>query len=160
MADEFAELRADIKALRKELRRVKALLEDPNGEKAAARSTNNGFNTPLDISEELRAFLKLAPGEKISRSQVTKKINEYVSQKGLKDKQEIKLDNDLKVLLNPPDGTKVTFLNIQRYINQHYIKAPAAPKEKKAAAPKEAPAPKEKKAAAKPPTVKKAATKA
>jgi len=151
MSDDLADLRAEIKALRKDLRRVKALLEDPSGEKAAARSSKNGFNTPLDVSDELRAFLKLAPGEKISRSQVTKKINEYVSQKGLKDKQEIKLDNDLKVLLNPPDGTKVTFLNIQRYINQHYVKAPAAPKEKK-----EAPEPpKEKKPAAKPPTVKK-----
>jgi predicted transcriptional regulator len=53
----------EIKLLRKDLRKVKSLIEDPLGEKAKARSTSNGFNKPLDISEELRKFLKLAAGE-------------------------------------------------------------------------------------------------
>ena len=47
----------EIKLLRKDLRKVKNLIEDPQGEKAKARSTSNGFNKPLDISEELRKFL-------------------------------------------------------------------------------------------------------
>ena len=121
---------------------VKNLIEDPNGEKAKARSTSNGFNKPLDISEELRKFLKLGAGEQISRSQVTKKVNEYVTEKGLKQGQNITLDAPLQALLQVPEGTPVTFLNIQKYLNQHYIKVPkeAAPKpateEKKAARPK------------------------
>lgn len=121
-------LQAEIKALRKDLRKVKALLEDPTGEKSKARASNNGFNKPLDVSDKLRAFLKLAPGEQISRSQVTKRVNEYVTTHGLKAGQVIHLDAALKDLLNPPEGTNVTFLNIQKYINHHYIKpAPAAP---------------------------------
>ena len=139
-------LQAEIKALRKDLRKVKALLEDPTGEKSKARASNNGFNKPLDVSDKLRAFLKLAPGEQISRSQVTKRVNEYVTTHGLKAGQVINMDAALKDLLNPPEGTNVTFLNIQKYINHHYIKPVAAPAAAPAAA---AAAPK------KPPTVRK-----
>jgi upstream activation factor subunit UAF30 len=145
----------EIKLLRKDLRKVKNLIEDPQGEKAKARSTSNGFNKPLDISEELRKFLKLAAGEQISRSQVTKKVNEYVTEKGLKQGQNINLDAALKAILDPPADVQVTFLNIQKYINKHYIKAEKPVKEKAtpaAAASAETPKP----AAAKRPTVKKA----
>ena len=141
----------EIKLLRKDLRKVKSLIEDPNGEKAKARSTSNGFNKPLDISEELRKFLKLGAGEQISRSQVTKKVNEYVTEKGLKQGQNINMDAALKAILDPPADVQVTFLNIQKYINKHYIKAEKPVKEKPAAATAETPKP-----AAKRPTVKKA----
>lgn len=124
----FQTLQAEIKALRKDLRRVKALLEDPTGEKSKARVSNNGFNKPLEVSDKLRAFLKLAADEKISRSQVTKRINEYVTLNNLKAGQVINLDATLKDLLTPPEGINVTFLNIQKYINHHYIKAEPAPK--------------------------------
>jgi upstream activation factor subunit UAF30 len=143
----------EIKLLRKDLRKVKNLIEDPQGEKAKARSTSNGFNKPLDISEELRKFLKLAAGEQISRSQVTKKVNEYVTEKGLKQGQNINLDAPLKAILDPPADVQVTFLNIQKYINKHYIKAEKPVKEKATpAAAAETPKP----ATAKRPTVKKA----
>ena len=135
--DLLTTLQSEIKALRKDLRKVKQLLEDPSGEKAKARATNNGFNKPLDVSDKLRAFLKLGAEDKVSRSQVTKLINEYVTEKGLKAGQQITLDATLKDLLAPPEGTQITFLNIQKYINPHYIKAPVepkVPKEKKAAA--------------------------
>jgi hypothetical protein len=141
--DLLTTLQTEIKALRKDLRKVKQLLEDPSGEKAKARATNNGFNKPLDVSEKLRAFLKLGAEDKVSRSQVTKLINEYVTEKGLKAGQQITLDATLKDLLAPPEGTQITFLNIQKYINPHYIKPAAEPK-----APKEPKTPKEKKPAA------------
>lgn len=144
----------EIKLLRKDLRKVKNLIEDPQGEKAKARSTTNGFNKPLDISEELRKFLKLAAGEQISRSQVTKKVNEYVTEKGLKQGQNINLDASLKSILDPPADVQVTFLNIQKYINKHYIKTDKPVKEKAAPAAGAAETPKP--AAAKRPTVKKA----
>jgi upstream activation factor subunit UAF30 len=141
MEDLIKELQSEIKSLRKDLRRVRTLLEDPTGEKTKERATNNGFNKPLDVSDKLREFLKLPAGEKISRSQVTKRVNEYVTEKGLKNGQSISLDATLKDLLNPPEGTQVTFLNIQKFINPHYVKAtPAAastsaPTDKKAKKP-------------------------
>jgi chromatin remodeling complex protein RSC6 len=83
------------------------------------------------VSDKLRAFLSLAADEKISRSQVTRKMNEYVEAKGLKAGQNISLDETLKDLLQVPEGVQVTFLNIQKYINPHYVKEPKPEGEKK-----------------------------
>jgi len=147
-------LAKELKALRKDVRKIRQHFEDPTGEKQAARSQNNGFNKPLNVTDKLRAFLSLAADEKISRSQVTGRINTYVTEKGLKAGQNITLDATLQDLLQPPEGTQITFLNIQKYINPHYIKDPTTekkPREKKAkvesgavAEPSDAP-PKEKK---------------
>ena len=118
------------------MKKIRQHIEDPTGEKQAARVKNNGFNKPLGVSEKLRAFLGLAADEKISRSQVTRKMNQYVEAKGLKAGQNITLDATLKDLLQVPEDVQVTFLNIQKYINPHYIKEP---KEVKPKAPKAAP---------------------
>jgi chromatin remodeling complex protein RSC6 len=138
-------LAKELKALRKDVRKIRQHFEDPTGEKQAARAQNNGFNKPLGVSDKLRAFLKLGPDEKISRSQVTRRVNEYVEMKGLKSGQNISLDDILKDLLQVPEGIQVTFLNIQKYINPHYTKEPKPEKPKKAPADPAAP-PKEKKA--------------
>ena len=75
----------ELKAIRKELRKIKAHIEDPLGEKAKARSENNGFKKPLKVSPELHAFLKLGPDERISRADVTKKVNLYLEEHKLHD---------------------------------------------------------------------------
>lgn len=128
----------ELKALRKDIRKIRQHIEDPLGEKAKARSQNNGFRKPQVVSDELRCFLNMGPEDRISRADVTRKINEYVTDKGLKNGQNLTMDAPLKSLLAPPDDVQVTFLNIQKYINRHYIKeaveaAPveAAPVEKK-----------------------------
>lgn len=131
----FDDLMKELKSIRKDLRKIKAHIEDPTGEKSKSRSQNNGFNKPLQVTPKLREFLKLPEGELISRSQVTRKINDYVTEKGLKAGQNISLDATLKELLNPPEGTQVTFLNIQKFINPHYIKEEKPVEEKKPAAP-------------------------
>jgi len=125
------------RALRKDVRKIRQYIEDPTGEKQEARAKNNGFNKPLGVSEKLRAFLGLAIDEKISRSQVTRKVNEYVEAKGLKAGQNISLDATLQDILQVPEGIQVTFLNIQKYINPHYIKEEKPPVEKKPRAKKE-----------------------
>ena len=126
------------RALRKDVRKIRQHFEDPEGEKAAARAQNNGFNKPLGVTDKLRAFLGLAADEKISRSQVTTRINTYVTEKGLKAGQNISLDESLKDLLQVPEGVQVTFLNIQKYINPHYIKEVKPETEKKPRATKKA----------------------
>lgn len=112
----------ELKALRKDVRKIRQHIEDPLGEKAKQRSLNNGFRKPLAISDELRSFLNLGPEDRISRADVTRKLNEYVTEKGLKNGQNLTLDDSLKSLLSPPEDVQVTFLNIQKYINRHYIK--------------------------------------
>ena len=122
---ELAALRADVKALTKIVRKVKTHQEDPDGEKAKARSANNGFNRTQEITPKLRDFLGLPEGELISRSEVTKKVNAYITEKGLKhpdNGRQLILDDKLKDLLQPPADVVVTYLNLQKYLSPHYVK--------------------------------------
>ena len=122
---EIAALRADVKALTKLIRKVKNIQEDPNGEKAKARAANNGFNRKQEITPKLREFLGLPEGELISRSEVTKKVNAYINDKGLKhpdNGRQLILDDKLKDLLQPPADVTITYLNLQKYLSPHYVK--------------------------------------
>lgn len=124
-------LAKDLKAMTKLARKIRNHQEDPDGEKAKARAANNGFNRPLEISDKLRTFLALPAGELISRSAVTKAMNKYVTDNGLKhpdNGRRIVMDDKLADLLNPPAETEITFLNIQKYLSPHYVKTDA-PKE-------------------------------
>lgn len=131
IVDELTALRNEVKSLTKIVRKIRSFQEDPNGEKAATRSKTNGFNREVKVDEELRAFLGLEEGQLISRSQVTRRINAYVKEHGLKHPDNgrvIVMDDKLKALLKPPEDVQVTFLNLQKYISPHYVKeeAPAA----------------------------------
>ena len=123
--EEITALRSDIKSLSKIVRKIKTKQDDPNGEKAAARALNNGFNRKQAISEELRSFLDLPEGELVSRSTVTRSINKYVTENSLKHPDNgrlLMLDDKLKSLLKPPDDVQITFLNSQKYLSPHYSK--------------------------------------
>ena len=122
---EIAALRNDVKNLTKLVRKVKNTQEDPDGEKAKARAENSGFNRKQEITPKLREFLALPEGDLISRSEVTKFVNKYITEKGLKHPEngrQIILDDKLRDLLAPPADVVVTYLNLQKYLSPHYIK--------------------------------------
>jgi upstream activation factor subunit UAF30 len=122
---EITALRADVKSLVKLVRKVKSVQDDPTGEKAKARAANNGFNRKQEITPKLREFLSLPEGDLISRSEVTKIVNAYIIEKGLKHPEngrQIILDDKLRDLLAPPADVVVTYLNLQKYLSPHYIK--------------------------------------
>lgn len=140
---EIVSLRNEVKGLRKLVRQIREHQVDPDGIKAKERAKNNGFNRELPVSDELKAFLGLGASDMISRANVTRKVNEYINAHGLKHPENgrvIILDDKLRGLLKPPADVEVTFLNIQRYLSPHYVKADAAPAE----APKPAETPKKK----------------
>ena len=123
--EEITALRSDIKSLSKIVRKIKTKQDDPDGEKAAARALNNGFNRKQAISEELRSFLNLPEGELVSRSTVTRSINKYVTENSLKHPDNgrlLMLDDKLKSLLKPPADVHITFLNLQKYLSPHYTR--------------------------------------
>ncbi len=122
---ELAAIRSENKQIIKLLRKLKSVQDDPDGIKAKERASKNGFSKPLEVSEKLRMFLALGDDEKISRSEVTKRVSAYVKEQGLKHPENgrvIVLDEKLTTLLSPPVGEQITFLNIQRYLSPHYIK--------------------------------------
>jgi chromatin remodeling complex protein RSC6 len=125
---ELAALRTEVKNLTKLIRKIKNTQEDPDGEKAKARAANNGFNRKQDVTPKLREFLGLPAGELISRSEVTKVVNKYIIDNGLKhpdNGRQIILDDKLRDLLAPPEGVQVTYLNLQKFLSPHYIKKEA-----------------------------------
>ena len=123
--EEITALRSDIKSLSKIIRKIKAKQDDPTGEKAASRAKNNGFNRKQAISEKLRIFLELPEGELVSRSNVTRAINSYVTENNLKHPDNgriLMLDDKLKNLLQPPADVQITFFNLQKYLSPHYTR--------------------------------------
>jgi upstream activation factor subunit UAF30 len=112
----------EIKDARKRKRRSKT--EEGADAKPRAPSI---FERPTQVTDELCKFLGKANGTLMSRSEVTKAVNNYVKEKGLKNKHDIKPDAALKKLLTITDADKLTYFNLQRYLNRHYVKAvPAA----------------------------------
>ena len=130
LSTDIASIHKELKNLAKLVRKVRNHQEDPTGEKAQARTKNNGFNRQMEVSDKLKVFLELSEGETISRSDVTRRVNAYIKEKDLKHPDNgrvICLDDKLTSLLAPPDGEQVTFLNMQKYISPHYVKPAPAP---------------------------------
>jgi chromatin remodeling complex protein RSC6 len=106
----------EIKDARKRKRRV-----PKEGEEAVKRGPSI-FEIPTKVTDELCKFLGHPAGTLISRSNVTKEVNNYVKTHNLKNKHDIKPDAALKKLLQVPEGEQLTYFNLQRYLNRHYIK--------------------------------------
>jgi chromatin remodeling complex protein RSC6 len=123
----------ELKNLTKNVRKINASLDDPDGEKRAERAKNNGFNRPQKVSPELLSFLGLPEDALLSRSDVTRQVNVYITNNGLKHPDNgrvIMVDKDeaLQALLQVPHDVQLTYLNIQRYLSVHYVKDPPAAK--------------------------------
>jgi len=82
------------------------------------------FTKPQKITDELCVFLGKAKGTEMSRSDVTRGIMDYVKSHKLNNKQDINPDAALRKLLKTTEAEKVTILNLQRYLKNHYVKAP------------------------------------
>ena len=82
------------------------------------------FTKPQKITDELCVFLGKAKGTEMSRSDVTRGIMDYVKAHKLNNKQDINPDAALRKLLKTTEAEKVTILNLQRYLKNHYVKAP------------------------------------
>lgn len=124
IAADLTAIRSELKSLTKIVRKIKAKQEDPDGEKAKKRAENNGFNRKQQITEKLATFLGLEKTELVSRSEVTKSINKYITEKGLKHPENgrvLVMDDKLKELLQPGE-TQVTYLNLQKFLSPHYVK--------------------------------------
>ena len=110
----------EIKDARKRKRRA------PVAEGADAKPRQPSiFERPTKVTDELCLFLSKPKGTLMSRSEVTKGVNAYVKEHNLKNKHDIKPDAALKKLLAIGDSDLLTYFNLQRYLNRHYVKEPA-----------------------------------
>jgi len=91
-----------------------------------ARRANNAFLKEKPLSPELCSFMGIASGSKRSQTQVTKFVSEYVKSHNCFDpsfKRRIIPNAALAKLLRVDDKTEVTYLNLQKYLKVHFLKA-------------------------------------
>ena len=139
-ADEFTHLVEQLKVLQNSLKELtiytsklekrvakdqKVLQKRVNGKRKRTNTSSSpsGFSKPGPVSDELRSFLKLADGELIARTEVTKRINAYCKEHGLQgkdDKRILKPDKTLKTLLRLGKNDELTFFNLQKYMKVHF----------------------------------------
>lgn len=80
-----------------------------------------GFTSPVRISQELCKFLNSPPGTLLARTEVTKKINEYIKSNKLQrpvDRRIVDPDEKLASLLGTSDG--FSFFELQGLMNRHF----------------------------------------
>ena len=122
MDKEFKAMKSLIKLVQKENDKKEKILKKERDRKEKARLSPSGFAKPTDISTEMCDFIKIPHGTQMSRTEVTKCINTYVSENNLKDPVNgriIRPDAVLKKLLRVNDGDEVTFFHMQKLLNPH-----------------------------------------
>ena len=85
----------------------------------------SGFANPTKISEELCTFMELPNGSERARTVVTQYIIKYIKDNELQDPINAKViqpNNKLQTLLELGNEDDLTYFNIQRHMNKHFLK--------------------------------------
>lgn len=85
----------------------------------------SGFAKPSNVTEELCKFMNKEEGTKIARTDVTQALISYIKENNLQNKENKKFispDENLKNLLGITENEKLTYFNIQKYMNKHFYK--------------------------------------
>ena len=111
------------KGVKKELKIVKSKIK----KKSSVKRKPSGFAVPSLISDELCKFMEKEPNTKIARTEVTKFVIQYIKDNSLQYTENKKIiipDKKLSKLLavENQDEIVITYFNIQRYMNRHFIK--------------------------------------
>tara|TARA_B100000902_G_scaffold376328_1_gene407299 strand:+ start:254 stop:757 length:504 start_codon:yes stop_codon:yes gene_type:complete len=118
------QLRGLEKVVNRELTASRKALEKKRQRKANRKPS--GFAKPSPISNELSAFMSKESGVEVARTEVTKFIIDYIKTNDLQNPQnrkEIVPNKTLKKLLNVKDGDEVTYFNLQKLMNRHFVSA-------------------------------------
>jgi chromatin remodeling complex protein RSC6 len=111
----------DKKASKKVSKRSK---KDKSDETKASRPAS-GFAKPTKLSDTLCTFLGVPSGTEMSRTDVTRVLNQYIKTNSLQDtndKRTIIPDAKLKSILDTTEGT-LTYFTLQKHIKHHFVKA-------------------------------------
>lgn len=81
-----------------------------------------GIAAPSEVTPSLLEFFGEAPGTLLARTDVGKRLSQYIKENNLKDGKFINMDDKLSKLLNPPEGTRVTFFSMCRLVSPCFVK--------------------------------------
>ena len=117
----YAKLKQLEKAVNKE---VKTLNKAVSRTKHKGNRKPSGFAKSSKISESLCVFMNKPVGSEVARTEVTKYIINYIKENNLQrpeNKKFINPDDHLKSLLEVPEGDELSYFNLQKYMNKHFV---------------------------------------
>lgn len=119
-------LASQLKILDKSVKKnIKRLEKESKKNKNKGNRKASGFAVPTKISKDLCKFMGVKEGTQLARTEVTKYIIQYIKDNDLPDKSNkkiIKPNKKLKSLLKLEKNEQVTYFNLQRYMNKHFVK--------------------------------------
>jgi len=119
-------LSAQVKSLEKGVKKqLKQFEREAQKNKNKGNRKASGFAVPTKISADLCKFMGKPEGFEMARTEVTKYIIQYIKSNNLPDKQNKKVinpDNALDSLLDLKPSDEVTYFNLQKYMNKHFVK--------------------------------------
>lgn len=115
-----------IRTLEKSVRKqMKSLKKEVIKSKNKGNRQPSGFAKPSKVTKELCEFMNRAEGSEIARTEVTRALVAYIKENKLENTSNSKIispDDKLKVLLGLNDDQELTYFNIQKYMNRHFVK--------------------------------------
>ena len=116
-----------VKQLEKNIKKqMKGLKKEATKSKNKGNRKPSGFAKPSKVTKELCDFMKRQDGTEIARTEVTRALVSYIKNNNLENKENSKIicpDEKLKILLDVDESQELTYFNIQKYMNKHFVKS-------------------------------------
>lgn len=135
--DSLSHFRIQVNTIQQQIRQLeKNIKKEMKGlKKAASKSKNkgnkkpSGFANPTKVTKELCEFMNKQEGTQIARTDVTKALISYIKANNLQNKDNKKIilpDQKLQFLLGIKQEEQLTYFNLQKYMNKHFITEPVS----------------------------------
>ena len=125
LKSELTGLYAKLKLLEKTVNKeVKVLNKAAARHKQKGNRKPSGFAKSSKISDCLCLFMNKPVGSEVARTEVTKYIINYIKDHNLQkpdNKKFINPDDQLKGLLEVPEGEELSYFNLQKFMNKHFV---------------------------------------
>ena len=116
-------LQSQIRDLEKTVKKEMKAVKKEAGKKRKNRNPS-GFAKPSNVSDDLCKFMNKECGTQVARTEVTQFIINYIKDNSLQSTENKKIivpDNKLRVLLDVEHNQELTYFNLQRYMNRHFV---------------------------------------
>jgi len=127
MKSQITVMQQNIKQLEKGVKKqMKGLKKEITKSKNKGNRQPSGFAKPGKVTKELCEFMNKAEGSEIARTEVTRALVAYIKENKLENTINSKIispDEKLKDLLGLNDSQELTYFNIQKYMNKHFVKS-------------------------------------
>jgi chromatin remodeling complex protein RSC6 len=111
------------KNIKKEMKGLKKVAEKSKS-KNKGNKKPSGFANPTKVTKELCEFMNKQAGTQIARTEVTRALISYIKTNNLQNKANKKIilpDEKLQFLLGINEEQELTYFNLQKYMNKHFI---------------------------------------